>query len=329
MTITEIAKEAYIRYSEATNNKNFLGKEMPAFDDLPEQIQNAWAFACDKAIRLGLIYDAKISHNTGTLVLSDKQLTSQELVDTGRYLNDCFFHNINPDACLKEAEDEEFMRLLDEVVQISTDNGSSAKSIPENITITPTNIIPVVEPDIKIGDRVKVIVNEACVLNGIKISGIKDFVGSITGIAENIQVDLFGITILIPFSHWKEFLEIIPPVIETNTEVNKDEYWTQEELDTAKQNAEKTMRKLVFAIDAGDKVKIINDKYNQFVWARKQPMKPFTIPRIGDIGLVFTAYNSHAQSDRIAEDAYIEVSFDTAILQINMHYWQDFLEVIL
>jgi hypothetical protein len=45
MTILEIAKKGYESYSEVTGNKNFLGKEMPKFDDLPEKIKEAWCNA--------------------------------------------------------------------------------------------------------------------------------------------------------------------------------------------------------------------------------------------------------------------------------------------
>jgi hypothetical protein len=36
------ARIAYTAYGRVTNFKNFQGDPMPAFDDLPERIRNAW-----------------------------------------------------------------------------------------------------------------------------------------------------------------------------------------------------------------------------------------------------------------------------------------------
>jgi hypothetical protein len=41
----EIAADAYRAYSVSTGNKNFRGEPMPAWADLPESIQAAWAAA--------------------------------------------------------------------------------------------------------------------------------------------------------------------------------------------------------------------------------------------------------------------------------------------
>jgi hypothetical protein len=39
------AKVAYRAYGATTNFKNFQGNDMPLFDDLPEQIKEAWVAA--------------------------------------------------------------------------------------------------------------------------------------------------------------------------------------------------------------------------------------------------------------------------------------------
>jgi hypothetical protein len=58
ITILEIAQKAYSAYSKTTDNKNFLGKEMHRFDDLPPQIKDAWCNACTATI---LIYEQRTS----------------------------------------------------------------------------------------------------------------------------------------------------------------------------------------------------------------------------------------------------------------------------
>jgi len=45
------ARIAYTAYGKVTDFKNFQGNPMPAFDDLPEQIQEAWTAAA------GVIWD--------------------------------------------------------------------------------------------------------------------------------------------------------------------------------------------------------------------------------------------------------------------------------
>jgi len=45
MTMEELAKKAYEAYGQFTNNKNFLGEEMPKWEDLPDKIRGAWAAA--------------------------------------------------------------------------------------------------------------------------------------------------------------------------------------------------------------------------------------------------------------------------------------------
>lgn len=42
MSFEEIAKSAYMAYSASTNNLDFRGEEMPAFKNLPKEIQIAW-----------------------------------------------------------------------------------------------------------------------------------------------------------------------------------------------------------------------------------------------------------------------------------------------
>jgi hypothetical protein len=42
---TDIAASAYKAYAASTNNKNFRGEEMPAFEDLPIPIRTAWQAA--------------------------------------------------------------------------------------------------------------------------------------------------------------------------------------------------------------------------------------------------------------------------------------------
>jgi hypothetical protein len=49
--LTDIAKAAYIEYSKATKNKNFVGKEMPAFEELPENIKTAWIMAAIGSVK--------------------------------------------------------------------------------------------------------------------------------------------------------------------------------------------------------------------------------------------------------------------------------------
>jgi hypothetical protein len=57
-----IAESAYCAYAASTNNKNFLGQEMPAFNDLPEAIKSAWMEAVqDVAISLVSLYDTVLS----------------------------------------------------------------------------------------------------------------------------------------------------------------------------------------------------------------------------------------------------------------------------
>lgn len=51
-TDEEIAEAAYYSYGEAVGWKNYLGKPMPSWSDLPSQIQQAWQASCKTAIRL-------------------------------------------------------------------------------------------------------------------------------------------------------------------------------------------------------------------------------------------------------------------------------------
>ena len=47
-----VAKVAYSAYASVTGGKNFRGDDMPAFDDLPSIIKDAWVAAV-KAARVG------------------------------------------------------------------------------------------------------------------------------------------------------------------------------------------------------------------------------------------------------------------------------------
>lgn len=49
-----LAKGEYDAYGETTNFKNFLGNEMPKFDELPEDIKVAWVNATQRGIELHL-----------------------------------------------------------------------------------------------------------------------------------------------------------------------------------------------------------------------------------------------------------------------------------
>jgi hypothetical protein len=47
-----LARLAYEAYSKSTGNKNHLGNEMQSWDDLPQEIQDAWDAAA------GAVFDA-------------------------------------------------------------------------------------------------------------------------------------------------------------------------------------------------------------------------------------------------------------------------------
>jgi len=40
--ILDLAKNAYDAYGKTTDYKNFMGNQMPGWDDLPVSIQQAW-----------------------------------------------------------------------------------------------------------------------------------------------------------------------------------------------------------------------------------------------------------------------------------------------
>ncbi len=42
MSNDTLGRTAYAAYGKTTDNKNYQGNEMPAFDDLPENIKTAW-----------------------------------------------------------------------------------------------------------------------------------------------------------------------------------------------------------------------------------------------------------------------------------------------
>ena len=41
----DVAKEAYTSYGEVTGGLNYMGRQMPRWDELPEKIQEAWVAA--------------------------------------------------------------------------------------------------------------------------------------------------------------------------------------------------------------------------------------------------------------------------------------------
>ena len=47
-----LAREAYDAYGSVTDFKNFRGEPMPAFDNLPPQIQDAWKEAARRVAEL-------------------------------------------------------------------------------------------------------------------------------------------------------------------------------------------------------------------------------------------------------------------------------------
>lgn len=46
-TAARIAQDAYEAYADSVDNKNVRGDEMPAWDDLPTSVQNAWKLAAE------------------------------------------------------------------------------------------------------------------------------------------------------------------------------------------------------------------------------------------------------------------------------------------
>jgi hypothetical protein len=52
----EIAKAGYEAYAESVGNKNVRGEEMPAWDDQPESIVNAWVAAAQRMCEKFLIW---------------------------------------------------------------------------------------------------------------------------------------------------------------------------------------------------------------------------------------------------------------------------------
>jgi hypothetical protein len=47
---SRLAKLAYEAYGKVTGGKNFRGEPMPAWDDLPEQIRDAWDAAAGAVV---------------------------------------------------------------------------------------------------------------------------------------------------------------------------------------------------------------------------------------------------------------------------------------
>jgi hypothetical protein len=56
ITMEKIAEVAYKGYSKKTNNKNFMGKEMPTWEQLPDQTKEAWKAACTSTLVYVLDY---------------------------------------------------------------------------------------------------------------------------------------------------------------------------------------------------------------------------------------------------------------------------------
>lgn len=58
--LAHIARAAYHAYAATTDNKNYQGLEMPAWEKLPEKIQTAWQAAVEHAMcvdQVGKTYD--------------------------------------------------------------------------------------------------------------------------------------------------------------------------------------------------------------------------------------------------------------------------------
>jgi hypothetical protein len=49
----EVAKDGYKAYGEVVDYKNYAGNPMPAWEELPEKIQEAWIAASKKAFLAG------------------------------------------------------------------------------------------------------------------------------------------------------------------------------------------------------------------------------------------------------------------------------------
>jgi hypothetical protein len=46
-----LAKLAYQAYGKVTDGKNYQGQPMPAWEDLPEEIREAWAAAVTEVLK--------------------------------------------------------------------------------------------------------------------------------------------------------------------------------------------------------------------------------------------------------------------------------------
>ena len=49
----DVAQIAYEAYGKSTGGKNFMGDPMPAWDDLPSAIRQAWDAAAQAVLRAG------------------------------------------------------------------------------------------------------------------------------------------------------------------------------------------------------------------------------------------------------------------------------------
>lgn len=63
---SDLARIAYTAYGDSTGWVNYQGKPMPAWDDLPDTIRQAWAAAAS-AIEQRLLTDAASAVRTGQI----------------------------------------------------------------------------------------------------------------------------------------------------------------------------------------------------------------------------------------------------------------------
>ena len=80
MEILEIAKQAYAAYAAyalTTDNKNFMSDELPKFEDLPENIQQAWCSSCATVLHMKLVNE-RIDLQGQTVTIPAESLLSQK-----------------------------------------------------------------------------------------------------------------------------------------------------------------------------------------------------------------------------------------------------------
>lgn len=54
MTWEPIAREAYIAYAKATDNKSWSGQELRPWENLPEKIRKAWVDAAKRVVQYNI-----------------------------------------------------------------------------------------------------------------------------------------------------------------------------------------------------------------------------------------------------------------------------------